>query len=62
MKLACIRPGGAFMVHTDTTPQKDRILTMTLYLNSSQSEYDSEVIIDMREPFIHGFLSTVLSW
>lgn len=49
------------MVHTDTTPQKDRILTMTLYLNSSQSEYDSEVIIDMREPFIHGFLSTVLS-
>jgi hypothetical protein len=49
------------MVHTDTTPQKDRILTMTLYLNSSQSEYDSEVMIDMCEPFIHGFLSTVLS-
>lgn len=47
MKLARIQEGGAFMVHTDTTPAKDRVLTMTLYLNSAKTEYDP--LVSLRE-------------
>ena len=35
------------MVHTDTTPAKDRVLTMTLYLNSAKTEYDP--LVSLRE-------------
>ena len=45
VKLARIKEGGAFMVHTDTTPKKDRVLTVTLYLNSTKSNYNPEVLL-----------------